>query len=91
MRASYFMTTAWTGLATGDSNLNDVKFATGPNSLPGTWAFHNYIHEVGHLLGLKHAPLNSDKPWYGGVPEDHLAQVYTALYSANRLIGGDCR
>ena len=88
--ASYVADPSFSGLATGGlPGPSDVKFNTSDVSLPGTFAFHNYLHELLHILGMKHAYLDAGGWWGGGVPEDHLAQLYTTLYSWNQVIGGN--
>ena len=90
LKLSYKLDGAWSGLTIGGYPLPSIiYFNTGPNSMPGTYQFHNYLHELGHNLGLRHPYLDYPNGWYGGLPEDHLAQVYSTLYSSNRLIGGD--
>ncbi|WP_407531067.1 M10 family metallopeptidase C-terminal domain-containing protein [Methylobacterium oryzisoli] len=45
---------AWlpgSGSASGDAFFGNVKAST---PVPGTYAYHTYLHEIGHTLGLKH-------------------------------------
>ena len=59
--ASYVADPSFSGLATGGlPGASDVKFNTSDISLPGTFQYHNYLNEIGHILGLKHAYLDAD-------------------------------
>ncbi|WP_407529496.1 M10 family metallopeptidase C-terminal domain-containing protein [Methylobacterium oryzisoli] len=45
---------AWlpgSGSPSGDAFFGNVKAST---PVPGTYAYHTYLHEIGHTLGLKH-------------------------------------
>ena len=80
----------WSGLTTGGYPVkgSNLKFNTAPNPLPGTFQFHDYLHELAHYLGLRH-PYNNGGEWTINLPADHLARDYSVLYSMNHVVGGN--
>ena len=58
------------------------------NPLPGTFAFHDYLHELGHALGLRH-PASLTDAFGGMMPADHLGRNYSVDFSGYDVVGGN--
>jgi len=57
-------------LVYGYSSGATVVFNTSDvNSFPGTYAYHNYLHEIGHSMGLRH-PASPHEGFLGRMPAD---------------------
>jgi len=76
--------------ASGMTNGSSLWYNTlaDPVPAPGTFAFHDYLHELGHCLGLRHAAEVRDG--YGGyLPPDHLGRNYSVMWSGANVVGGN--
>ncbi len=54
------------------------------SATPGTYRFHEFLHEIGHFIGLSHA--NGDD-YYGSIPTDHGAWDYSVM-ATGHVVGG---
>ena len=76
------------GVTSGNSALSFINFDTGEiNPAPGTYAYHNYLHELGHALGLRH-PAAIFNGFLGIMPADHFGMDYAVNFGATELVGG---
>ncbi|MGE4150418.1 MAG: M10 family metallopeptidase C-terminal domain-containing protein, partial [Hyphomicrobiaceae bacterium] len=59
----------------GDSWYNNTS-GDYDNPLRGTYAYHTFLHEIGHALGLKHG---HETDTYGALPANHDSQEYSVM------------
>ena len=86
LRVSYQTTIGASGATSGTSIWYNTL--ADPVPAPGTFAFHDYLHEIGHCLGLRHAAEVRDG--YGGyLPPDHLGRNYSVMWSGADVVGGN--
>ena len=78
------------GLISGATSGISIWYNTlaDPVPAPGTFAFHDYLHELGHVLKLRHPGSVTDG--YGGyMPPDHYGRNYSVVYSGTDVVGGN--
>ena len=85
---SYYSNLGSSGLTAGNSAHSNISFDTADiNPAPGTYSYHNYLHELGHALGLRH-PASIFKGFLGLMPADHFGMDYSVDFGATELVGG---
>jgi Ca2+-binding RTX toxin-like protein len=78
----------WSGLTKGGANGSYLTFNTSnPNPTQGTYDHHNYMHELGHALGLRHG-FEIQKGMKGVIPADHYGWNYSQVLYASPFVGG---
>ncbi len=86
---AYDLSGTWSGLTSGGDFGSNIFFNTGDLiPRPGTFGFHNYLHEIGHAMGLRH-PADVAAGVKGMIPADHRGMNYSTLYSSTSVVGGD--
>ena len=66
----------------------------GTSILPGSWAYHVILHELGHVLGLRHF-VEAGSGFGGVMPADHYASYFSVMdgdangYHALQTLGID--
>ncbi len=60
-------------------------FFNSDTAIPGTYRFHELLHEIGHYLGFSHASVSDV---FGAMPADHDAYDYSVMASTGTLVGG---
>ena len=70
------------------SNINVSTLTGTPDPLPGTFAFHDFLHELGHAMGLRHIN-DVNAGFLGAMPLDHQGREYSVMFSGYNVVGGD--
>ena len=70
------------------SNINVSTLTGAPDPLPGTFAFHDMLHELGHAMGLRHV-VDVNAGFLGAMPLDHQGRDYSVMFSGYNVVGGD--
>lgn len=86
--AAYNLAGDYSGVAMGNSAGSTLLFNTS-DVIPklGTFGFHNYLHEIGHALSLRHGQ-DVAAGFKGVLPADHFSYGYSQVAYASPLVGG---